>query len=643
MWSDNETDVDLLDYRHLVGVTLSIIRNKDLHPTTIGIYGDWGSGKSSLLKLTQKEIGDGEDGVLCVNFNGWLFEGYDDAKSALIDTLLDEIEKKTKPSAEAKDTLVRLSKRVNWMRVAWTGSKLASGMLLGGMGLGVSSGIEMLAQSLASHFGNIDYEAAKDFLVQQSDEEDVLGIRDFHRDFSDLLEKSDISTLVVFIDDLDRCNPETIIETLEAIKLFLFAPQTVFVIGADERLVEYAVAKRFPELPEKDFNVGRDYLEKLIQFPVRIPPVGQAELETYIHLLFVSLADLNEEAFERIRLQAVEERAPGDVVNPLTLGMIRGEVDTINPDIEDVMTLSQFIAPVLAPGMSGNPRQTKRFLNLLMMRLEMAKARRIPIERRVLAKLMLLEHFRPKLFHALAKVQIQEEGKPKLLQLVETRLLKDGQCADDVADAQAEVAVDLEDARDLEAWVDNDWIANKWVRFGPKLGDVDLRPYFFFAREQIGFATAQVRSLSPMAQQVVRDLSSNSEAVQNRALEQAKSLDQVEATVVFSEFVQQAGNEEDPRAHTLLLIILIRLVEQRTELQSDLVMLLRDEPVILLKPNILPALEMMSKKHGDTSSEKTVLMAWVESGHADIVTDLARARLGNIQLKSKVLKIQEER
>ena len=630
MWSDNETDIDLLDYRHLVGVTLSIIKSKHLHPTTIGIYGHWGSGKSSLLKMAQKAIEDTEEGVLCVNFNGWLFEGYDDAKSALIDTLIDEIEKKIKPNADAKDIVVKLSKRVNWMRVAWSGSKLASGMLLGGLGLGVTSGIEMLAQSLASHFGNLDYDAVKDLLVQQSEEEDVLGIRDFHRDFSDLLAQSNISTLVVFIDDLDRCDPETILETLEAIKLFLFAPNTVFIIGADERLVEYAVAKRFPELPERDFNVGRDYLEKLIQFPVRIPPVGQAELETYIHLLFVSLANLDDEAFDRIRLKAVEERAPGDIINPLTLELVRSEVDTVGRDIQDALTLSQFIAPVLAPGMSGNPRQTKRFLNLLMMRLEMAEARAIPIERRVLAKLMLLEHFKPKLFDALARVQIQEQGKPKLLKIIETRIIEDVECTDEAVNAQAEIAGAPADDSDLSAWVDNEWIAKTWVPLGPQLREVDLRPYFFFAREQIGFATARVRSLGPIAQQIVLDLSSESEAVQYQALEQAKNLDPVEATAVFSEFVHSAGNEEDPKAHTDLLVILIRLVGQRAELQSDLVMVLRDEPVTLLKPEIVPELEIMSKNIGDTSSEKAVLTAWVEGGHTNSVTRVAKIRLENI-------------
>jgi hypothetical protein len=53
---------------------------------------------------------------------------------------------------------------------------------------------------------------------------------------------------------------------LEAIKLFLFVPRQFFILGADERLIEYAVRRRFPELPGSDAEVGRDYLEKLFKY-----------------------------------------------------------------------------------------------------------------------------------------------------------------------------------------------------------------------------------------------------------------------------------------------------------------------------------------------------------------------------------------
>jgi predicted KAP-like P-loop ATPase len=101
--------------------------------------------------------------------------------------------------------------------------------------------------------------------------------------------------LVVLIDDLDRCLPETAIETLEAIKLFLFVPRTAFVVAADEAMIEYAVKRHFPDLPmgAGALTYARNYLEKLIQVPFRIPAMGLAETKVYIALLMLEMTNGN--------------------------------------------------------------------------------------------------------------------------------------------------------------------------------------------------------------------------------------------------------------------------------------------------------------------------------------------------------------
>src|SRR5712691_1305748 len=91
MWSDNESDVDLLQYRYLASAVTRIVTNRVLTPSTVGLFGDWGSGKSTLIKMVEEQL-KGKDGVLCLTFNGWLFEGYDDAKTALMGAILDRIE-----------------------------------------------------------------------------------------------------------------------------------------------------------------------------------------------------------------------------------------------------------------------------------------------------------------------------------------------------------------------------------------------------------------------------------------------------------------------------------------------------------------------------------------------------------------------
>ena len=89
MWPDKETNIDYLNFGYLVDLIVEIAMNRELTPSTIGLYGDWGSGKSSLMKLAQEKIEklskakketDEKDipKTLCIEFNGWLFEGYED-------------------------------------------------------------------------------------------------------------------------------------------------------------------------------------------------------------------------------------------------------------------------------------------------------------------------------------------------------------------------------------------------------------------------------------------------------------------------------------------------------------------------------------------------------------------------------------
>ena len=103
MWPDKESEIDYLNFGYLVDMVADIATNRNLSPSTIGLYGDWGSGKSSLMKLVRQKIeernkaakgGDNEVGqlkTLCIEFNGWLFEGYEDAKTSLCGAILDSL------------------------------------------------------------------------------------------------------------------------------------------------------------------------------------------------------------------------------------------------------------------------------------------------------------------------------------------------------------------------------------------------------------------------------------------------------------------------------------------------------------------------------------------------------------------------
>lgn len=143
MWSDNETVADLLGFQHLVAGVLSIVQNDALLPATIGVFGDWGSGKSSLLRMVAEELSK-DEGNLVLTFNGWLFEGYGDAKTALMGNILDALAEDKTLAPQAKGLALRLLKRVNLWRVAGTITKAGIGFALGGpAGLGLAMGSDL--------------------------------------------------------------------------------------------------------------------------------------------------------------------------------------------------------------------------------------------------------------------------------------------------------------------------------------------------------------------------------------------------------------------------------------------------------------------------------------------------------------------
>src|SRR5690349_6673230 len=72
LWSDNESSVDLLRFDYLAAEVAAVVTSKQLLPVTVGVYGNWGSGKSTLIRMVERILGEQED-VLTLQFNGWLF------------------------------------------------------------------------------------------------------------------------------------------------------------------------------------------------------------------------------------------------------------------------------------------------------------------------------------------------------------------------------------------------------------------------------------------------------------------------------------------------------------------------------------------------------------------------------------------
>src|SRR5713226_2434339 len=124
MWTDNETELDFLNFTGVADTVAEIVVQAQAQPISIGVSGAWGVGKSSMIRLIRRSLGRRENSeFIFVEFNAWLYQGYDDARAALMEviasTLATEAEKRKKGVEKAKEFL----ERINWFRLA----KLAAG------------------------------------------------------------------------------------------------------------------------------------------------------------------------------------------------------------------------------------------------------------------------------------------------------------------------------------------------------------------------------------------------------------------------------------------------------------------------------------------------------------------------------------
>ncbi len=477
MWSDNETTQDLLGYQVHADLLKKIILDKSMLPITIGVFGNWGSGKSSLMLQLHEGIAiwnneqsqkdpEGEDGtndkerVLQIKFNSWQFENYDATKLVMIDSILESI--KTDIS-EHKDIFEKADDF--FARI----SLLKAGVFI-----------------LKKTYDNLTPDFIKKWLPNKKELDKITG-RDTYNNLLEEIEKGNTSkfigqfrelfeqmvkdagyrAIVVYIDDLDRCNPKRIIECLEAVKLFVNVDRTAFVIGADERIIEYAIKQHYPieQKKEEISSPFSDYLEKLIQLPYKLPRLSGNEQETYITLLLCKQY-CRPMDFTSIYTNYVEFRKH-DKHSKYNIDDIKRAFPTLNLSGVEYMLP---IVPLIKSFLNGNPRQLKRFMNTLYVRMELARVAGFDeLRPDILVKLMVLEYNSLYIsrFEELYRMQRDNAGCLPI----------------ESAEEQAKAGEDIID----ELWKNN-WESDylkRWLASTPSLLNINLQNYFWVARDAL--------------------------------------------------------------------------------------------------------------------------------------------------------------
>jgi len=479
MWLDNASNIDMLFYKPYSQLIVNTVKKKNYNPLTIGLFGLWGSGKSTLLELISEGLNDNENNIICVRLNAWMFEGYEDAKSALIESLLSEIKANQTKMAVAEGILDKLIKRVDFFKLG--ANALAKGLPL--LASVVTGNPIPFTLSIASDFSNASevttnvIDMAKqfksNFIKEKQDDSIIENIKLFRQDFADLLESSTIDSMVVLIDDLDRCTPERIIETLEAIKLFLSVPKTTFIIAADETVIQYAIKRRYPPIDGSNVDVSEEYIEKIVQLPIYIPELSSKDIENYL-LILVAQLYLKPEAFKLLLSKLFEL---GIVVRSESLSL--EEINTIIETIDDPFgtaiaggtykqdaEIINGIKTIVSTTLKGNPRQAKRFLNTFITKKELSKMYfGDEMDQQILAKLLVLQKLNIDLFKQLNEWNKEFDGTNKKLEDVTLKAVQ----------------------ADIDSGADVQWFTPRikdWLNCEPKdIYNKRLDKYFYLSRE----------------------------------------------------------------------------------------------------------------------------------------------------------------
>lgn len=537
MWTDNETDIDFLNFSCTADTVAELIIQARNNPVSIGVSGQWGVGKSSMIKLIKKSLNDKDgDSFVFVEFNAWLYQGFDDARAALMEVIANTLNEEAESRQKGLDKAKEFLKRVNWLRVVKAGVSIAAPLAFGLPPTGIVSEVMSIAKKLQS--GELTkeslqetettaqeaYEKFSGFLKPKEEKTPPKEIQAIRNSFEEALQEIGI-TLVVLIDDLDRCLPETTVSTLEAIRLFLFLKNTAFVIAADDEMIKHAVKKHF----ELDTNndLVTNYFDKLIQIPLRVPALGTQEVRAYLMLLFVEASELDGTDKEEIRDKVIEQLSLSWKGNRVDRAFINSlDVDLLSP-LQSKIETAERLAHIMTTSskINGNPRLIKRFLNTLAIRMSISQSHGVGVDEAVLVKLLLFERCgNPNAYSKLlAEVNENGEGKPLFLADWETDSAKG-----------KEIVL-------TEEW--NDDFIKEWLKLSPILADKDLRGALYVSREHAPIITPEDR-LSSLAAGLLDALIQEPDMASSIS-EDLSHIPKAELSVIMDRLLERAKQEQE--------------------------------------------------------------------------------------------------
>lgn len=593
LWSDEPATQDLLAFRAVAETATDALFEDDLDPIAIGLSGAWGSGKTSVLELIKKEIGAraaADKKVLIVSTQPWRYDPAVGPKESLIAEVLTALntEFKTEDAVgkAGLDAFKKLVKKINWSKAIKMTAKTA---------------ITMQLPSLDDVFSLV------------SDDPESLdsekGMAAFRDQFEALLADpalAHIARVVVLVDDLDRCLPDTVVETLEAIRLFLSAKGMSFIIAADEDRVAEAIGKKF-ETPAGEPGAespARLYLHKIVQTTIPLPALSRFDTEAFLFLLLAK-AEVADK-FDEIIARCDELRQETGSLDAL-------ELEEGSPAAAHLVTAAR-LTPILYEKFHGNPRRIKRFLNDLNVRQAIAARRGFTLQPDEIAKLMVLERILDDDFRTvldwLASNQLRDQ-----LEALEIAANGPG-TTETEAEEETEVEAEGKGAKGAKAKANPEPAASavpvegsfsdtlrRWAKLPPALDATTISGYLYLAA-----SFAKIEVIDTGLPERLRDLAialSSSLKVDRAGVDDAAlaALPDADALILVNHLGKRTRDQ--PSLQNFTVESLLRLAAQKPASQADVIAALRGIPADAIEPATVLKLRQL-----DVATYRPVVETW---------------------------------
>lgn len=460
--SDAPTTHDLLGFSVYVEALAKFIEDQNTKkPITIAIDAPWGMGKSSLMRMLEQRLArpgqdEAENGDTkakkklpsspTVWFNAWQYDQSEAIWANLVLEILEQVGQrlgffkrlwmKWRLDSKRFDLRSLLQNIIQYLLVYVLGITLL-GLIITIIALlfldSTLDGVWQQTQKYISYIGwgafatsifAVGQEVYKklsqplnlkleDYLNRPDYEEKAGFLPQLQADFRRVVEvvtQNGRWPLIIFIDDLDRCEPPKPVDIVEAINLLLDSKHCVFIIGMDTRTVAGSIEAKYKNMLEyldhsgsSQLGFGQQFLEKIVQIRFRIPRTNPAEFEKFIQKHLVVSAEPSSAEVEQARfrqkvtqaaalMKAEQREAPKPVPAPAAAAAVQQKASaTFTPEVlaeaqqqvqadEDLFDKNPDVQQTIiaaAEYFNYNPRQVKRFINFYRLQAFIAQQRHL--------------------------------------------------------------------------------------------------------------------------------------------------------------------------------------------------------------------------------------------------------------------------